>query len=107
MSRLIVPRRSVRKPVQMAVQCRTQSGLRDNGEIFDISAEGCCLRMTGLFIKVGSRLILRTSGLEALSGVVRWVSGDFAGVEFDRTLYGPVLDYLALQHGARSDSPRL
>ncbi|MCJ2183803.1 PilZ domain-containing protein [Novosphingobium sp. 1949] len=106
MNRPIIPRRSVRKPVSMAVQCRTQSGLRDSGEIFDISAEGCCLQLAGLFLKVGARLILRPSGLEAFSGVVRWISGDFAGIEFDRPMYGPVVDHLALQHAARIEYRR-
>ncbi|MBT0669821.1 PilZ domain-containing protein [Novosphingobium profundi] len=85
----------------MAVQCRTQSGLRDSGEIFDISAEGCRLRMGGLFVRVGARLILRPSGLEAFGGSVRWICGDFAGIEFDRPMYGPVVDHLAIQHAAQ------
>jgi hypothetical protein len=88
----------MRRPVALAVQCRTQSGLRDNGEISDISTEGCCLRMRGIYFRVGTRLMLRPQGLEALSGVVRWVSGDLAGVEFDRPMYGPVVDHLAAAH---------
>lgn len=84
----------------MAVQCRTHSGLRDHGEISDISAEGCCLRMRGIYFRVGTRLILRPQGLEGLAGVVRWVSGDLAGVEFDRPMYGPVVDHIATAHGS-------
>lgn len=82
----------------MAVQCRTQSGLRDDGEISDISAEGCCLRMRGLYFRVGTRLIIRPQGMEGLPGVVRWIRSDFAGVEFDRPIYGPVLEHLAQAH---------
>lgn len=85
----------------MAVQCRTQSGLRDDGEISDISAEGCCLQMRGIYFRVGTRLIVRPNGMESMSGVVRWVSGDLAGVEFDRPLYGPVLEHIAITHAAR------
>lgn len=84
----------------MAVQCRTQSGLRDHGEISDISAEGCCLRMRGIYFRVGTRLIVRPAGMEGLSGVVRWVRGDLAGVEFDRPIYGPVFEHLAAAHAA-------
>jgi hypothetical protein len=98
MTRRILPRRSQRRAVALAVQCRTQSGLRDEGEISDISVEGCCLRMRGLYVRVGARLIMRPQGLEGMPGVVRWVSGDHAGVEFDRPIYGPVLDHLAKQH---------
>ena len=57
--------------------------------------------MAGLFLRVGARLIVRPNGLEPFSGVVRWISGDFAGIEFDRPMYGPVIDYLALQHAAK------
>ncbi|WP_159982567.1 MULTISPECIES: PilZ domain-containing protein [unclassified Novosphingobium] len=98
MTRRILPRRSQRRSVALAVQCRTQSGLRDDGEISDISTEGCCLRMRGLYFRVGSRLIIRPKGLEGMPGVVRWVSADLAGVEFDRPIYGPVLDHLASAH---------
>lgn len=83
----------------MAVQCRTNSGLRDAGELSDISSEGCCLRVPGLYFRVGTRLLLRPEGIEALSGVVRWIKDDVAGVEFDRPIYGPVLDHLVARHG--------
>lgn len=99
MTRTVLPRRSQRRPVALPVQCRTQSGLRDDGEISDISSEGCCLRMRGIFFRVGARLIVRPAGLEGMSGVVRWVSSDLAGVEFDRPLYGPVLDHIVASHG--------
>lgn len=88
----------------MAVQCRTQNGLRDHGEISDISAEGCCVQMRGIYFRVGTRVVLRPQGMEGMSGIVRWVSGDFSGVEFDRPIYGPVLDHIASAHAA--DTPR-
>lgn len=96
-----IPRRAVRQPIALAVQCRTQSGLRDRGEISDVSTEGCCLRLRGVYFRVGARVILKPDGLESFSGVVRWVRGDLAGVEFDRALYGPVIDHLVAIHGAR------
>jgi hypothetical protein len=86
----------------MAVQCRTQSGLRDKGEISDISAEGCCVRMRGILFRVGARVVLRPEGMEGLSGVVRWVGGDLAGVEFDRPIYGPVVDHIVAMHAPRA-----
>ena len=100
MTRRILPRRSQRRHVAMAVQCRTQSGMRDDGEISDISVEGCCLRMRGLYFRVGARLIIRPKGLEGLAGVVRWISSDLAGVEFDRPIYGPVLEHLVKSNPA-------
>ena len=87
----------------MAAQCRTQSGLRDRGRISDISPEGCCISTESLLFKVGTRVMIKPEGMEGLTGVVRWIVGDRAGVEFDGPLYGPVFEHLALQHGA--DSP--
>lgn len=83
----------------MTVQCRTQTGLRDRGEIADISPEGCRVRVHGLAFRVGTRVLLRPEGLESVTGLVRWISGDEAGVEFDRPLYPPVVDHLAGRHG--------
>lgn len=84
----------------MSVQCRTQSGLRDNGEISDISTEGCCVRMRGIYFRVGTRVVLRPQGMEGITGIVRWVSGDLAGVEFDRPIYPPIVDHIAAAHPA-------
>lgn len=100
MTRSLLPRRSIRRAVSLAVQCRTQSGLRDNGEISDISAEGCCVRMRGIYFRVGTRVVLRPQGLEGITGIVRWVSGDLSGVEFDRPIYAPVVDHIAATHPA-------
>lgn len=83
----------------MAVQCRTHAGLRDTGEISDISTEGCCVRTRGLLFRVGTRVVLKPQGMEGFTGIVRWVSGDLAGVEFDRPMYAPILDHLAMIHG--------
>ncbi|PZQ57138.1 MAG: PilZ domain-containing protein [Novosphingobium pentaromativorans] len=98
MNRPFLQRRSRRQPVSLAAQCRTANGLRDQGEISDITAEGCCLRVTGLFFRVGMRLVIRPQGLEGLTGIVRWVTGNCAGVEFDCPLYTPVVDHLVRLH---------
>ena len=68
MTRTVLPRRSQRRAVALAVQCRTQGGLRDDGEISDISVEGCCLRIRGIYFRVGARLIVRPSGMD-LAGI--------------------------------------
>lgn len=70
------------------------------GQIFDISENGCCVSTDSLFFKVGTRVIIRPEGMEGLTGVVRWISNDKAGIEFDTPIYGPVIDHLAVQHCA-------
>jgi len=89
-----------RRLVTIAAQCRTQSGLRDSGRISDISADGCCVSTNGLFVKVGSRVMIKPEGMEGLSGIIRWVDGFMAGVQFDSPIYAPVLEHLAALHVA-------
>ncbi|MCB2074802.1 MAG: PilZ domain-containing protein [Novosphingobium sp.] len=98
MSREIISRKAPRRPLAMPAQCRTQSGLRDNGEISNISAEGCCIITRGIFVKEGLRVVIRPEGMEGLTGVVRWIEGHKAGIEFDAPLYGPVVDHLSRQY---------
>lgn len=93
-----VSRQSERKLLTMAVQCRTQSGLRDRGTISDISSEGCCISTDSLFFKVGTRIVIRPEGMEGITGVVKWIGSDKAGVQFDCPLYGPIIDHLAAHH---------
>lgn len=44
------------------------------------------------------RVVIRPQALEGLTGIIRWISGDCAGVEFDRPLHGPVVDHLVRLH---------
>ncbi|MND00939.1 hypothetical protein D3C83_197310 [compost metagenome] len=44
--------------------------------------------------------MIRPEGLEGLTGTVRWILGERAGVEFDQPIYGPVADHLAERHRA-------
>jgi len=98
MNRPFLQRRSTRQPISLAAQCRTANGLRDEGEISDITAEGCCVATTGLLFRVGMRVVIRPQALEGLTGIIRWISGDCAGVEFDRPLHGLVVDHLVRLH---------
>ena len=74
--------------------------MRDNGYISDISPHGCRLATTTLTIRIGLRLVIRPQGLEGLGGVVRWIEGQQAGIEFDTPLYEPVVDHLSQLHAA-------
>lgn len=95
-----IPRRAQRRPVALPAQCRTTSGLRDRGEISDISTRGCCIRTETVLLRVGAHVVIRPDGVEALGGRVRWIASDCAGIEFDRPIYDPVIDHLARLHEA-------
>ena len=91
--------RKQRHRVELRAGCRTQSGLRDEGWIANISAQGCCVETHSLFVRIGARVIVKPEGLEGLSGTVRWIEGNRAGIEFDSPIYGPVLEHLTAKFG--------
>lgn len=99
MSQSNAPRRNERHPVSLDARCRTHTGLRDLGEISDLSSEGCCVTTNELFVNVGTRVLVKPDGMEGLTGIVRWIRGNRAGIEFDSPLYGPVVEHLISRHG--------
>ncbi len=91
-----------RKPVVLNARCATTNGMRENGRLFDLSTHGCCVTTNSLYLSIGKRVIIKADGLEAISGIVRWIEDGRAGVQFDAPLYGPVVDHLTRQQeGAR------
>lgn len=93
-----IPRRVQRRSVALPAQCRTTGGRRDGGQISDISEQGCCVSGGEIAFRVGSHVVIRPQGIEALGGTVRWISRDLAGIEFDKAIYGPVVDHLVQMH---------
>jgi hypothetical protein len=92
------PRRAQRRSVALQAQCSTSIGLRDPGEISNISTQGCCVRTSGVLLRVGLHVMIRPEGLDALGGTVRWIARECAGIEFDHAIYPPVLDDLVRMH---------
>lgn len=92
-------RRSSRLKVVLPARVRSRSGFVDRGTISNLSAEGCRFESFALTLHAGDLIVVSPQGLEGLCARVCWVSGHSAGIEFDRPLYGPVLDHLAARHG--------
>ena len=88
-----------RLPVSIAARARTMGGMRDQAWLCDISTHGCRIVTKTLYLSVGMRVTIKPEGMEAFSGMVRWLGPDGAGVEFDNPLYGPVVEHLCAQHG--------
>ena len=87
-------RRSTRLALVLPARCRTLNGFIDDVVIRDLSPEGCRIKSFALSVKVGSQVVLRPQNLEGLCGIVRWISGHEAGIEFERPLYAPVVEHL-------------
>jgi hypothetical protein len=94
MGRAINQRRASRSPVVMPAVCRTDTGRQGDVTIVDLTAEGCRIFTKALPLSEGLKLRIRPLNFESLPGAVRWVRGGFAGIQFDKPLYGPVADHL-------------
>lgn len=87
-------RRAKRHMLVLPARCRSRSGFVDHVVISDLSEGGCRIDSLGLVLGVGDMVVVRPQALEGLTGVIRWTKGHSAGIEFDRPLYGPVVEHL-------------
>jgi PilZ domain len=87
-------RQAERALLVLPAKCRSRSGFLDRVVITDLSPHGCRIESRALTVQAGDMVVVRPDGLEGLCGTVRWASGHGAGVEFERPLYGPVVDHL-------------
>ncbi|MDE1916644.1 MAG: PilZ domain-containing protein [Sphingomonadales bacterium] len=88
-----------RLPVALAAKARTMGGMRDEAYLCDISTHGCRIVTKSLYLSVGMRVTIKPEGMEAIGGVVRWVSEEGVGIQFDNPLYAPVVEHLCARHG--------
>lgn len=99
-------RRAERSPLVLPAKCRSRTGFLDRVVITDLSPHGCRIESRALTVHEGDLVVLRPEGMEGLGGVVRWMKGHLAGVEFETPLYGPVVDHLLRIHaGFLTPSP--
>lgn len=91
-------RRSNRLQLILPARCRSRSGFADEVVISDLSEHGCRIDSLGLILHVGDLVVVRPAGIEGLTGVIRWIKGHSAGIEFDRPLYPPVVEHLHRRH---------
>ncbi|MBS0254841.1 MAG: PilZ domain-containing protein [Proteobacteria bacterium] len=88
----------MRKPLTLAAKCRTLTGMSDDAYLSDLSPHGCCITTRGLLFRLGARVVIKPNGLEAIGGIIRWIAGNRAGVEFEQPLYAPVVEHLSSAH---------
>lgn len=81
------------------------SGMRDEGTLTDLSTHGCCVTTRGLFFGVGTRVVIKPDGFEGVTGVIRWINGSRAGVQFDTPLYGPIVEFISRNNPADHPVP--
>ena len=97
---LISPREEDRLFFDADALMKDARGGSTTATIENLSASGCTIRFSAPFLEVGAAIVVRLSGLEGLTGTVRWVRGPRAGIHFDRPLYVALLEHLAEQDSA-------
>ncbi len=91
-------RSRIRRELALSGEVRTANGTRGTAYIQNLSTHGCGLWANAFQLRQGSILMVRPSGLEGIYGTVKWARHFQAGVEFDRPLYGPVVDHICDKH---------
>jgi hypothetical protein len=88
------PRRSKRVVVTAQVTLRRHGRQNFRVQVFDASAHGCKVEFVER-PEVQECLWVRFEGLEPLEARVRWLDGQFVGLEFSRPIHPAVFDLLA------------
>lgn len=86
-------RKQARKGLIMPARCKTRN-LRFNAEVLDLSESGCKFATDVVYFETGDEIVLMPDGFEGFRGVVRWIEGSRAGIQFARSLHSAVVDHL-------------
>ena len=86
--------RTNRGSVVMTARLRVIGGKGYDAIITDISPTGCSIAMPGIQLRPDQRVAIQPETLEYLLGIVKSSGEATAIIEFDRPLYGPVVDHL-------------
>lgn len=90
------PRKGRREAIRGEIMSRRAGALVCQVQLFDVSPHGCKVEFLER-PKVDERVWVKFEGLESLSGLVCWVDGFVAGVEFDKTIHSAVFERLVTQ----------
>jgi len=78
----------------MKAKCRSQSGVKVELSVLDLSPIGCMVRRHAWSAQVHDRILIQLEGLGFQPAEVTWVEGELAGIEFEQLLHEAVLERL-------------
>ena len=90
-------RQDQRHPIEVWGQYRTQSGVRRDVPIKDLSETGCRFYDKFSSLLPGNEITVRIETLGPFAATVRWQEGGYVGVAFHSRLYGPTFDHIRLR----------
>jgi hypothetical protein len=92
-------RKTERESAAIAADCRLR-GVVYRARLSEVSHFGCCAEMDSASAAPGERVMLQLGRLLVLPAVIRWVSGERAGLEFFNPLHGAMLSQFASRRAA-------
>lgn len=90
-----------RTPMEVQVQLRRNSHSSFRVPVLDASPEGCRLEFVER-PRVDDLVWVRFDGLETLEGMVCWVDGHIAGIQYTRPIHPAVFQSLLTRLGGTS-----
>lgn len=85
----------------MDVLCRIAPGRSREVWLTEISTTGCQVRFRKGLLAERQYVVIKPQGIEGLSGAVRWVLGEMAGIQFERPIHEAVLRLLLYEPAPR------
>lgn len=98
-------RREERSRLPMAVQCSLAPKKTLELSLVEASLTGCRVTTSPGLLQLDQRIVITPPGMHGLPGIVRWVVGEGAGIEFEQPLREVVLRHL-LYEPQESDNDR-
>jgi len=87
-------RREGRQRMLLEVRCRIAPGQSPEVWLTEISVTGCQILVREGLLAQGQYVVIKPKGIEGVPGIVRWILGEAAGIEFERPLHEAVLTHL-------------
>ncbi len=83
-----------RPPIAMNAKLRIIGGKGFDVAVMDLTVDGCCIALPGVELRLKQQVSIKLESLDFIKGRISWSSEPGAGIEFERPLYGPVVEHL-------------
>ena len=83
-----------RSPIAMNAKLRIIGGKGFDVAVTDLTVDGCSIALQGVELRQKQAVSIKLESLDFIKGRITWSSETGAGLEFERPLYGPVVEHL-------------
>jgi len=83
-----------RPPLAMNAKLRIIGSKGFDVSVTDLTVDGCCIVLQNVELRLKQQVSIKLESLDFIKGRINWSSESGAGIEFERPLYGPVVEHL-------------